>query len=172
MEREEMLAQFMAVTGAPAQTANFHLDASNWDLQSAVSSFLDAPQGQPSSQSQPGQSQSQPSQSQPSQSQPNQSQPNQSQPSQSQPGQSQPGQSQTGQSQSQPSQSQTGQTSGSKSGRSVATLESLGSDEEEEKQTYFAGGERSGMLVQDPTKRTPNDLVDSILKKAHEYILS
>ncbi|ORX98046.1 SEP-domain-containing protein [Basidiobolus meristosporus CBS 931.73] len=53
----------------------------------------------------------------------------------------------------------------------IATFHDLEKeDSDEEKQSYFTGGEKSGMLVQDPNlkKEKSNALVDDILKKAAE----
>ena len=48
---------------------------------------------------------------------------------------------------------------------------SAADEDGDEKSTYFTGGEKSGMLVQDPNKKPPaasNEIVDQILKKAQE----
>lgn len=49
-------------------------------------------------------------------------------------------------------------------------MESEG-DDDEQPRDLFAGGEKSGLAVQDPTKRDPKSLVNDILKKARSYVL-
>ncbi|KAK9722023.1 protein phosphatase regulator [Basidiobolus ranarum] len=73
---------------------------------------------------------------------------------------------------SQPQSQRAATTSRPSRATGIATfhdLENEGSDEEE-RQSYFTGGEKSGMLVQDPTakKDASNPLVEDILKKAAE----
>ncbi|KAI8342069.1 hypothetical protein BC941DRAFT_415281 [Chlamydoabsidia padenii] len=61
-------------------------------------------------------------------------------------------------------------TSKSSKSSNIKTLNDVtaqGGDSDDEPQNFFAGGEKSGMLVQDPSKRGKgNSLVDEILKKA------
>ncbi|KZT33119.1 SEP-domain-containing protein [Sistotremastrum suecicum HHB10207 ss-3] len=45
-----------------------------------------------------------------------------------------------------------------------------GADEDDEPQSFFAGGERSGISVEGPAKSTKNQLVRDILKKAQQYV--
>ncbi|RUP44884.1 hypothetical protein BC936DRAFT_148897 [Jimgerdemannia flammicorona] len=54
----------------------------------------------------------------------------------------------------------------------IRDLEEADDDEEhdEEHENYFAGGERSGISVQGPTKKESKNLVENILKKAAEYV--
>jgi UBX domain-containing protein 1 len=48
---------------------------------------------------------------------------------------------------------------------------SEGDDESREPQNFFAGGERSGISVQDPTsRRGPGQLVNDLLRKASEFV--
>jgi UBX domain-containing protein 1 len=43
-------------------------------------------------------------------------------------------------------------------------------DEDEQPRDLFAGGEKSGLAVQDPTRRDPRSLVNDILKKARSCV--
>jgi hypothetical protein len=46
-----------------------------------------------------------------------------------------------------------------------------GGDDPKEPQNFFAGGERSGISVQDPnSRRGPGQLVNDLLKKASEFV--
>ncbi|CAO3608512.1 unnamed protein product [Cunninghamella blakesleeana] len=69
-----------------------------------------------------------------------------------------------------PVQQTSKKTSASRQFSNIRTLNDMSSkddDPDSEPQNFFAGGEKSGMLVQDPSKRNKNNnLVDEILKKA------
>ena len=44
-EKDALLAQFQGITGVEAERATFFLEASNWNVDLAISSFFDDPDG-------------------------------------------------------------------------------------------------------------------------------
>ncbi|KAF7731582.1 hypothetical protein EC973_009346 [Apophysomyces ossiformis] len=141
-DHKELLDQFVAMTGATASQAQFFLESSNWDLNFAASQFYDADaEGQRPQTSQPANLPSQ-----------------ESAPSAAA-FQSSKGSSSSG--------------SSRKNTSKVRTLNDLGSSsqqesDEDEHETLYTGGEKSGMAVQGPNKREAQNVIDAILKKATE----
>lgn len=45
-------------------------------------------------------------------------------------------------------------------------------DHDEEGQDFFAGGEKSGLAVQNPNQANPRDQINNILKRARQYVTS
>ena len=43
-------------------------------------------------------------------------------------------------------------------------------DDEDEQQDFFAGGEKSGLAVQNPNAANPRDHINSILNRARRYV--
>lgn len=43
-------------------------------------------------------------------------------------------------------------------------------DDDEHKQDFFAGGEKSGLAVQNPNSSKPSDLIKNILNRAKQYV--
>ncbi|KAJ3369361.1 hypothetical protein GGF31_005265 [Allomyces arbusculus] len=125
-QNDELVAQFVAVTGANDTQARFFLDAANWQLDAAVTAFFDNPTGAPSAAG----------------------------PSSS-----------SAASGIQPASEVVSRTA------RVATLGSMasGASKDDQGNTYFAGGERSGVAIQGPADKKPetsSDLVRDILQLA------
>ncbi|KAI8140441.1 hypothetical protein BJV82DRAFT_622568 [Fennellomyces sp. T-0311] len=148
-DRDELIQQFVGMTGTTTEQAQFFLEIGNWDLKVAVNKYYEFGEGIGSSQSS-----------------------------------SNTGGEQTlgGSSAAAASSSSSATPPASSSGRAqssarkptskVRTLSDLGSgdqdddSDDDQHQNFFAGGEKSGMVVQGPNKH--NDLVNQILKKAAE----
>lgn len=45
-----------------------------------------------------------------------------------------------------------------------------GSDQDDENQDFFAGGEKSGLAVQNPNQSNPRDQINNILRRARQYV--
>ncbi|KAG0171332.1 hypothetical protein DFQ28_009257 [Apophysomyces sp. BC1034] len=140
-DHSEQIAQFIAMTGATPSRAQFFLESSNWDLDLAASQFYDSAGDGPSSQA--SEETAPPAQESPASS-----------------------------SAFLPSKGRSFPSSIKKN--TVRTLNDIGSNDqndesdEEHRESFYTGGEKSGMVVQGPNKRDGNNVVDSILKKAAE----
>ncbi|KAI9476384.1 MAG: hypothetical protein EXX96DRAFT_576984 [Benjaminiella poitrasii] len=146
----ELIEQFVGMTGAPKQQAEFYLELSNWDIQMAVSQFFDnngsdvpeqIPVSNPTTTSSTGPF--------------------------------------MGSSNSSGASTPTKRKAAGSDVSKIRTLSDLNSmiesmdSGDDEHENLYAGGEKSGMVVQGPNKRSGgssgnNDLVDEILKKAAE----
>jgi len=45
-------------------------------------------------------------------------------------------------------------------------------DDDDENQDFFAGGEKSGLAVQNPNAANPRDQINNILKRARQYVVT
>ncbi|CAO0798978.1 unnamed protein product [Mucor circinelloides] len=151
-DHSDLLSQFVSMTGTAEAQAQFYLEASNWDLEMAVSQFFDNAGGadkQPFQESQ----QQQPQPSEPFAPRSNVS------------------------SGSATPTKRKAAAAGSSKIRTLSDINSSGQNndsDDDEHENLYAGGEKSGMAVQGPNKRggasgsNDNSLVDQILKKAAE----
>eukprot|EP00761_Pharyngomonas_kirbyi_P012218 gb/GECH01012245.1/.p1 GENE.gb/GECH01012245.1/~~gb/GECH01012245.1/.p1 ORF type:complete len:372 (+),score=119.03 gb/GECH01012245.1/:1-1116(+) len=138
--------QFVEITGADRDTAQFYLDSTNNDVEAAIAQYFEtggqahqgaAPQPEPQPQPQPAPEPMQPTQPQP---------------------------------QSQPAAKQPSRRS------NFATLSDLGdeskNDDEDENQAYYAGGNKSGIQQLDPSDSNKNRdnkrMTDDVFKAAQK----
>ncbi|KAK4517073.1 uncharacterized protein ATC70_000402 [Mucor velutinosus] len=149
-DHSDLLNQFVSMTGTEAAQAQFYLEASNWDLEMAVSQFFDNAGG---ADKQPFQEQQQQQPSEPFAPRSNVS------------------------SGSGTPTKRKAAAAGSSKIRTLSDINSSGQNndsDDDEHENLYAGGEKSGMAVQGPNKRggasgsNDNSLVDQILKKAAE----
>ncbi|KAG9068515.1 hypothetical protein KI688_010788 [Linnemannia hyalina] len=162
-DQAELIANFVAVSGATPEQAQFYLEANNWDINAATSSFYEEPQAGGASGGRSNRGASRVDEDDEdyvddeddlddilAQSAPKSA--------------SSEGKRKAGDSSA---------SSGRRQG-GIATFRDLGKSEDEEtdesdheSQKYFAGGEKSGVMVQGPPgKKDPNALIEDILKKA------
>ncbi|KAI8092500.1 uncharacterized protein BX664DRAFT_88744 [Halteromyces radiatus] len=138
-DHNESINQFIAMTGVSKEQAKFFVEMANGDIEMALTQYYDN-SNESSGPSTPAASSSLESSAIPSSS-------------------------------AIPAKRSTNASRSTKSSNirtlnDVATSQARDEDDDEP-QNFFAGGEKSGMLVQDPTKRGKNsNLVDEILKKA------
>ncbi|KAF9210249.1 hypothetical protein CPC16_005926 [Podila verticillata] len=151
VDHNELIAQFVSISGATAEQAQFYLEANNWDINTATSNFYEEPDTTTSAR------------------------------------ESSAAVHDTDDEEDEDLDdivARTGSTSDGKrkadsssGGRKqggIATLRDFAKedsedeeDSDQEPQNYFAGGEKSGVMVQGPPgKKDPNALVEDILKKA------
>ncbi|KAL0146371.1 SEP-domain-containing protein [Mucor lusitanicus] len=149
-DHSDLLNQFVSMTGTEAAQAQFFLEASNWDLEMAVSQFFD---NAGSADKQPFQEPQQQQSSEPFAPRSNVS------------------------SGSATPTKRKAAAAGSSKIRTLSDINSSGQNndsDDDEHENLYAGGEKSGMAVQGPNKRggasgsNDNSLVDQILKKAAE----
>lgn len=141
-DHNELIAQFVSMTDAPESQAQFYLEMSQWNLEVAVSQFFDnAGAGTAAA----GEAQTVPSG-----------------PTLAAPATA----SASSSSASAPAKKKTV----SSKIRTLSDMNNNDSGDDEEHENLYAGGEKSGMVVQGPNKKggNGNNLVDEILKKAAE----
>ncbi|KAF9584199.1 hypothetical protein BGW38_007251 [Lunasporangiospora selenospora] len=157
-DHQELIANFVGIVNSTPEQAQFYLEANNWDLNAAMTSYYEGPDLTTG-----GSSQSTGGASAAVMDDDDDAVLEQVLAS------------------TKPKDSSTSEgkrkatSSGSRSG-GIATLHNLAKSDDEEDdssdedaQNYFAGGEKSGVLLQGPPgKKNPNDLVQDILKKAAE----
>ncbi|KAF9933881.1 hypothetical protein FBU30_004049 [Linnemannia zychae] len=149
-DHAELIANFVGISGATPEQAQFYLEANNWDINAATSSFYEEPQtgtgGRSSTHANIADNDDDDLEELLAQSAPK-------------------------------SSSAEGKRKADSSGRrqgGIATFRDLSKSEDEESdepdhesQNYFAGGEKSGVMVQGPPgKKDSNALIEDILKKA------
>ncbi|ORX49523.1 SEP-domain-containing protein [Hesseltinella vesiculosa] len=139
-DHDDLINQFTGMTGTSPDRAQFFLEMANWDLEMALTQYYDSGEESNAS-STPVSEPFQPGA-------PESFRPVAPTPQQPI---------------SSPSSSQK-----RKPASRFRTLNDLKNDSDDEgRQNYFAGGEKSGMVVQDPSKRDPGaNVIDEILKKA------
>ncbi|KAF9102476.1 hypothetical protein BGX29_004558 [Mortierella sp. GBA35] len=153
-DHAELIANFVAVSGATPEQAQFYLEANNWDINAATSSFYEEPQTGAAVGGSTGASRHVDDDEEDLDDVFAQTAPK-----------------------SVSSEGKRKAADSSASGRrqgGIATFRDLGKSEDEESdesdhesQNYFAGGEKSGVMVQGPPgKKDPNALIEDILKKA------
>ncbi|KAF9322021.1 hypothetical protein BG003_008212 [Podila horticola] len=151
VDHNELIAQFVSVSGATAEQAQFYLEANNWDINAATSNFYEEPDASTGGTEGSAAIHD------------------------------------TDEDEDEDMDdivARTGSTSDGKrkadssaGGRrqgGIATFRDITKDDSEEEsdsdqesQNYFAGGEKSGVMLQGPPgKKDPNALVEDILKKA------
>ncbi|KAL9540086.1 hypothetical protein MBANPS3_009887 [Mucor bainieri] len=152
-DHSDLLNQFVSMTGTEVAQAQFYLEASNWDLEMAVSQFFDNAGGADKHPFQEAQEQQQQQSSEPFAPRSNVS------------------------SGSATPTKRKAAAAGSSKIRTLSDINSSGQNndsDDDEHENLYAGGEKSGMAVQGPNKRggasgsNDNSLVDQILKKAAE----
>ncbi|KAI8364704.1 uncharacterized protein BYT42DRAFT_165963 [Radiomyces spectabilis] len=147
MDHHEKVDQFVAMTGASATQAQFFLESSNWDLEMAASQFYDSAesgsQGSPIASQESSSATVDRASPQPFTA-------------------------------SSPTAAATRQSPSKKPSSKIRTLNDLSSSEglhdgsdDDEHENLYAGGEKSGMVVQGPNKKgNSSSIIDEILKKA------
>ncbi|ODQ51649.1 SEP-domain-containing protein [Saitoella complicata NRRL Y-17804] len=153
-KEEEKLNEFVGITGASLEQAQFFLDASNHDVEVAVSSFYENPDHYAAETAE-------------------EQEETQTDSPMTDPEEQQPVRNSNPVSRSSTPASGSGRPTGqSASGPRVTSFRDLMSrqddDDDDDRQNFYTGGEKSGMAVQDPTNRDRNKLVDDILKKAEK----
>ncbi|KAG0343631.1 hypothetical protein BG004_005125 [Podila humilis] len=150
VDHSELIAQFVSISGATAEQAQFYLEANNWDINAATSNFYEEPEI--SSVGAQGISDED----------------------------HEIGEDVDGLEDIVAHTASTSEgkrkaksSAGGRSQGGIATLRDISYDDsadeysDDELQRYFAGGEKSGVMVQGPPgKKDPNALVEDILKKA------
>ncbi|KAF9429549.1 hypothetical protein BGZ94_010319 [Podila epigama] len=153
VDHSELIAQFVSVSGTTPEQAQFYLESANWDIDTATSNFYDAPDASSAGGARAGAS---------------------SAAAHNDDDNDEDLQHIIGRTASASSEGKRkADTSGRRQG-GIATFRDISkedSDSEEEPdkdaQNYFAGGEKSGVLLQGPPgKKDHKSLVDDILKKA------
>ncbi|KAF9908985.1 hypothetical protein EC991_009167 [Linnemannia zychae] len=160
-DHAELIANFVAVSGATPEQAQFYLEANSWDINAATSSFYEEPQAGAGS----GGNRGSASHANDEDDDDYEDEDLQDALAQSAPKSA----SSEGKRKAADSSATTGRRQGG-----IATFRDLGKSEDEEtddsepeSQNYFAGGEKSGVMVQGPPgKKDPNALIEDILKKA------
>ncbi|KAF9324346.1 hypothetical protein BGZ91_002997 [Linnemannia elongata] len=163
-DHAELIANFVAVSGATPEQAQFYLEANNWDINAATSSFYEEPQAGAASGGRSSRGASRADEDDDDYVDDDEvdlgdiltdSAPKSA--------------SSEGKRKAADSSAASGRRQGG-----IATFRDLGKSEDEEtdesdheSQNYFAGGEKSGVMVQGPPgKKDPNALIEDILKKA------
>ncbi|KAG2211217.1 hypothetical protein INT47_006337 [Mucor saturninus] len=140
MEHGDLIASFIQTTGAPESQAQFYLELSQWNLELAVSQYFD------------NEAAAEPM----SEEVPREPAPTPT----------------TASSSSASASARTPTFNKKPAASKIRTLNDIGAanDSDEEHENLYAGGEKSGMVVQGPNKKggNNNSLVDEILKKAAE----
>ncbi|ORZ20317.1 hypothetical protein BCR42DRAFT_346927 [Absidia repens] len=147
-DHNELIEQFTGMTSVSEDQAKFFLEMSNWDLEMAVTQFYDnSNEGSETGTSNAASSAA------------------------SAPASTSASAPQTDSIPQAPTSIPTKRSNNASKAKSsnIRTLNDVAAQDgsDDEPQNFFAGGEKSGMLVQDPSKRGKgNNLVDEILKKA------
>ncbi|RKO88010.1 hypothetical protein BDK51DRAFT_51660 [Blyttiomyces helicus] len=147
--KQQLVETFTAATAVPEEQARFLLEAAGWDIQAATSLYFSAMDVDPSSEDEsdvgPSSSSAAPAPASSAASSASKS---------------------WGSSRNAPAKSGSGARI--KSFRDLAANSSDDEGEEEDKQNYFAGGEKSGVMLEGGPKDKPGhqDLVNDILQKA------
>ncbi|KAG0320187.1 hypothetical protein BGZ97_000562 [Linnemannia gamsii] len=165
-DHADLIANFVAVSGATPEQAQFYLEANNWDINAATSSFYEEPQAGAASGGRSNRGASRVDEDE----EDYVDEEDDDEDLDDVLAQSAP---KSASSEGKRKAADTSASSGRRQG-GIATFRDLGkSDDEEtdesdhESQNYFAGGEKSGVMVQGPPgKKDPNALVEDILKKA------
>ncbi|OZJ04131.1 hypothetical protein BZG36_02831 [Bifiguratus adelaidae] len=149
--QDELVAQFKALVQCPSEQARFYLEANNWNLETAVAQYYDVEAGGHSA----------PAHEEGDDDDDDYVDEDEGQIQQpvGLPGN-------RGQTSTPPRAGSAPRQTRS----NIATLSDMlrRSNQDQEGQNLFAGGERSGINVQNPDKRNANELVENILKKAAE----
>ncbi|CAO3627057.1 unnamed protein product [Mucor hiemalis] len=134
----ELIAQFVDMTGAPESQAQFYLEMGEWNLEIAVSQFFDNVGSGATGEAQEA-----------IPSEPTLAAATQASSSSSAPAKRKPASSRI---------------------RTLSDIGNSNDSDDEEHENLYAGGEKSGMVVQGPNKKggNSNSLVDEIMKKAAE----
>ncbi|KAG0207492.1 hypothetical protein BGX28_001269 [Mortierella sp. GBA30] len=155
-DHQELIANFVGIVGSTPEQAQFYLEANNWDINSAMSNYYEEPEAATTE----GRGRSTAAQADDDDDDEDlddiiaRTAPRTS-----------------------ASEGKRKADSGASSGRrqgGISTFRDLAKSEDEDEpssdedsQNYFAGGEKSGVMVQGPPgKKDPNALVEDILKKA------
>ncbi|KAF9130267.1 hypothetical protein BGW39_003277 [Mortierella sp. 14UC] len=160
-DHAELIANFVGVSGATPEQAQFYLEANNWDINAATSSFYEEPSAGAGS----GGNRGSASRVEDDDDDEYEDEDLEDTLAQSAPKSA----SSEGKRKAADSSASAGRRQGG-----IATFRDLGKSEDEETddsepepQNYFAGGEKSGVMVQGPPgKKDPNALIEDILKKA------
>ncbi|KAK3844103.1 MAG: hypothetical protein J3R72DRAFT_438919 [Linnemannia gamsii] len=161
-DHAELIANFVAVSGATTEQAQFYLEANNWDINAATSSFYEEPQAGTGSVGNRGTA---------SRVADDDDDDYEDEDLEDVLAQSAP---KSASAEGKRKAADSGASSGRRQQGGIATFRDLGKSEDEESdesdhesQNYFAGGEKSGVMVQGPPgKKDPNALIEDILKKA------
>ncbi|KAI9260925.1 hypothetical protein EDC94DRAFT_610285 [Helicostylum pulchrum] len=138
-DHNELISQFVSMTSAPESQAQFYLEMSEWNLEVAVSQFFDNV-GSTEAHAEPITETSAPVTTASASS-----------------------------SSSGPATPTKRKTASSSKIRTLGDIGKSNDSDDEEHENLYAGGEKSGMVVQGPNKKGGNNsLVDEILKKAAE----
>lgn len=163
MDREEKVASFCDITGASPEQAAFFLEGCNWDLDNAVSSFLDEDSH---GQSGPSDNVTAPRDKVEEVEEAPPSRP-------SNPGASLGGSSARGGSSRSSGRGRNSKPSNSRiktfSELNRASQDDNDDDDDDEPNEYYTGGEKSGMMVQDPKKGNRTSDVDAIFERARQF---